>query len=234
MLAIELSLLEMKLLILAQDNTNASSQNQDRPQRKELSSIFSFFYGAMLVVNILGSGFGLIGMIGSGSQGLGFDKFAFFVVGWFLALCVIAFMGLWNKDLGKVEKAFTMMKIYFPLYIISALGRLFEAMAAQQRYRTRNRNSVPEALVAGVMGLVFFTLLVFLPTRKVRNTWNVTPEEEEIRKEEAQDLDPIEKLDSLKFTIFKYVLLISFCLDLKTLVPGFMKIFQICRHSGGK
>jgi len=142
----------------------------------------------------------LMGLMGIGDIPTPFDIFDFLAGGWTLAQALIAFSGMQEKSLKRMENALTMMKIYFLLTAIISLREGFEA-----QIESEGRNF---EVLAGWIEKVLLTTLIFFPTRKIRNTLKSIPKGEELAYKDA-----LKGLNSLPFTIYKYWLLI-FCLVL--------------------
>jgi len=216
--------------ISGQKDSNSSSEGLLQNKIKELDSCFSIFYKVILALFIWISALGIIFMIFEGLDGLGFDKFAALSAGWLLVQCFFAFSGVRRRDLRKISIAFSMMKWYYLLLGLTFVNE--EAKAHKKSSRRQEEGSASKRLLGIAIISILYTITLFLPTWKVRNFLKTLPDgynnakEEEIRKEQAQGPDPIERLDSLWFTMYRYGLLLSICVQVKILVSDGLEDFS--------
>jgi len=139
----------------------SKSQGQVQAQPKPLDSSFGTFYKIVMVMYLLVSVGSIIFVIVAGFKSVEFDKFGSLVVCWGLVQYLYAFLGVIKKDSKKIERAWTMMKIYFLLVGVASLKKGFEVMKA-------DGGSDFGFLKARVLQIIFYVVLVFLPTREVR------------------------------------------------------------------
>ncbi len=150
----------------AEENLKNARKRQDQAQPKSLDYYLETLYKMVIVMYILISAGSIIFVIVAVFKGVEFDQFGLFVVCWSLAQYLYAFLGVLKKDLKKIERAYKMMEIYFFLVGIASLKKGLEVMEKEDG---GDGNPVFGVLKARVLQVIFYTVLVFLPTRKVRS-----------------------------------------------------------------
>jgi len=183
----------------AENDSGSSSSNQPRPpQNNNQDSALkqSGFYKFNMITQVLIQGMEIskIGMFG-------------FALGDSLtSICAViqaiyGVYGAFDGSLKHMERALMLMKIYIGLRVFGILVTLLSSGFWNQ-----------------VIPLSLWILFIFYPTIKERNRLkSLSPSHDE---ERNNDADPIEKLNSWKFQLYKYWLLIASCLMIRFMISS--------------
>jgi len=191
------------------NSENKQTENKDSSLKqsrvKELDSFLSTLYQALLIFNFVQSGYVILFFLISKSPSLLISA----LLGsaqWFTA-----FNGLRKRDFGKMKNAFNFMKLYL---IYQGFAVLIPLMRDGTEFEwPRNGYSDIKALYNDLLSFDFFSIIAILLTVRFRNILKTVGSNEK-----NEQIDPLAKLNSWRYTIYKYWLVIYFCWILKNLV----------------
>ncbi len=202
-------------------NVQGSHQDQIQSQIEELSPYFGMFYKAVMMISILMSTGALLFLLFPLTLEFkltAVEKFYFMVQCKVLWQSACAYRGFSKKDLLEIEKAFGLIKKFFLVFGLFLLCKLIFALIENVGKETTLDLGF---LRDGALVIVLHTFLIFLPTRKVRNTLRSTGSQEE-----AQEHGSSEILNWTEFILYKYGLFLAVLLSAKYLLVGIFEDYS--------
>ena len=207
---------------LRPENAQGLHKVQSQSQLEGLNPNFEAFYRAVLMITMLVSTCALLWTLFTSNpetKATPLDGLDLLLICLAVIQSIFAYQGFTKRDLQGIENAFNIMKITL-LYAGTYLA--YKLISTMKENQDKERSLDYGVLIYGILMIGLYVLLMFLPTRKVRNIFKLAllEEEKKLKKE------GIEQLDSTTFMLFKYGHLIAACLEVKLLIFGLVEDFS--------
>jgi len=200
-----------------QSETKSENTNQKKPQQKGMKSCFGTCYKVWMFLQILGSGFGLLGTFVVMISTQEFEKSHCMILVCSLVQSVFALSGARRESIEKIERALILMYVGLVMTILTYLGEAFEDLKEFKKLTTQREdlgaNFYLFLILSNFAGVAYYLLSIILPTIKARNRIRASsPSHQNQEVVVSDDMnDPIEKLSSWKYIVYKYWVLIALC-----------------------
>jgi len=174
-----------------------------------------------------------------------FDKFDCMIKVCILVQSIFAFSGARKENIEKIERALMLTYICLVMLIISSVSEAFEDLKEFKKFKDQSgdlkefkklKDQSEDLGAAFYFAIIFsdiiqiflFLLFVTLPTIKARNRIRaLSPSNQNSEGVVSDEMnDPIEKLSSWKFIIYKYWILAAFCWTMKDIGGIIYKYFS--------
>jgi len=215
-----------------QSETKSENMNQKKPQQKGMKSCFGTCYKIWMFYQTLESGFGLLGIFIIMISTQEFDKSYSMILACNLVQSIFALSGARRESIEKIERALMLMYVGLVMIILSCLGEAFEGLKEFKKLTTQpedlGANFYLVLILSNLFGIAYYLLLIILPTIKARNRIRASsPSQQNQEIVVSDDMnDPIEKLSSWKYTVYKYWVLIALCWTVKDIGQVIYKYFS--------